>query len=246
MSSSLFHILNISQSAMLSGLQDLDITSNNLANVNTVGFKASRGNFQELLEQRQLEGVRSSSTQLLLNQGSLRYTQNPLDLAIQGEGFFGVTLADGRTAYTRDGQFHLDGNRQIVSAGGQRLVWQGQIPATAEEVAVDPNGVVSTRQGATWTRAGTIQTYRFANPTALQGYGENLWLSTPVSGQAQAGAPNAGNYGLIRSQSVEASNVNIANEMTHMMSLQRAFQISTRAFQQTDQMISLAISLRRG
>jgi len=246
MSSSLFHILNISQSAMLSQLQNLDTTSNNLANINTVGFKSARDNFQELLNQAELEGAKLSNTQLLMNQGAMHATGNPLDVAIQGEGFFQVRLADGRTAYTRDGQFQIDANRNLVTSSGERLIWQGQIPQNFEEIAIAPNGAVNVRVGLTWSQAGTIQISRFANPTALQGYGQNLWLATPSSGQAQNGAPGSANFGSLQSQAVEGSNINIANEMTNMTMLQRAFQMSTRAFQTTDTMITQAIHMRRG
>ena len=246
MSSSLFHILNISQSAMLTQLQDLDMTSNNLANINTAGFKSTRGNFQELLNQAELEGTKLSSSQLLMTQGALRSTGNPLDVAVQGEGFFQVGLADGRTAYTRDGQFHIDANRNLVTSSGEKVVWQGQIPQNFEEVAIAPNGAVNVRVGLNWSQAGTLQLSRFANPTGLQGYGQNLWLATPSSGQAQNGAPASPNFGSLQSQAVEAANVNIANEMTNMTVLQRAFQMSTRAFQTTDGMITQAIHMRRG
>jgi flagellar basal-body rod protein FlgG len=232
--------------AMQSQLQELDITSSNLANVNTSGYKANRGNFQELLSMGNPEGIRNASTQILLGQGALQTSGNPLDLAIMGEGFFAVTRPDGTTGYSRDGAFSLDENRQIVTSSGQRLVWQGQIPENFEEISVSNTGVVSVRVGDTWTQAGVIQTHRFPNPTALQMSGDNVYLATSNSGTAQAGAPGTGNYGTIRSQALEASNVNIASEMTHMITLQRAFQVSTRAFQTTDTMISLAISMRKG
>ncbi len=246
MSDSLFHILNISQSAMLSQLQNLDTTSNNLANINTAGFKSTRGNFQELLNKAQLEGIKLSASQLLMTQGALRASDNPLDVAIQGEGFFQVRLTDGRTAYTRDGELHIDGNRNLVTSTGERLIWQGQLPQTFDEVAIDPSGVVRVRVGTTWSQAGTIQTARFTNPTGLLGYGQNLWLETPESGKAQVGVPGSTNFGSLQSGAIESSNVNIADEMTNMTVLQRAFDMSTRAFQTTDTMISQAIHMRKG
>lgn len=246
MSDSLFHILNISQSAMLSQLQNLDMTSNNLANVSTAGFKSARGNFQELLNKAQLEGTKLSATQLLMTQGALRTSDNPLDVAIQGEGFFQVRLTDGRTAYTRDGELHIDANRNLVTSTGERLIWQGQLPQTFDEIAITPNGTVNVRVGTTWSQAGTIRTARFTNPSGLQGYGQNLWLATPESGQAQVGTPGATNFGSLQSGAIEGSNVNIADEMTNMTILQRAFDMSTRAFQTTDTMISQAIHMRKG
>jgi flagellar basal-body rod protein FlgG len=246
MSNSLFSTLNISQSAMQSQLKSLDVTSNNLANITTVGFKGARGNFQELLSKTTLEGTKMSSSQILTDQGALITTQNPLDVAIQGDGFFQVKLADGRTAYTRDGQLHLDANNTLVTSGGQKLIWSGAIPVGTEEIAITNNGTVNTRIGTVWSVAGTIQTARFTNPTALQGYGQNMWLASTNSGAAQTGIPGAVNFGTLQSNTTEGSNVNIANEMTNMTILQRAFQMSTKAFQTTDTMISQAIHMRKG
>lgn len=238
-------ILHVARSNMLSNLFDLDIVSSNLANFNTIGYKANRGNFQEMLNAQKLHGVQLRATQRLMQQGSLRESLNPYDLAIEGEGFFAVTLPDNRTAYTRDGQFGLDANRRIVNANGFPLVWQGQIPQDALEIQVYPNGNVMALQGNTWNQVGTVQLTRFANPSGLQGFGQNLWLATNVSGQAQTGPANAGGNGLIRSRMLEASNVNVATEMTEMVNLQRSFQMSQRTFTQTDQMIAEAIQMRR-
>src|SRR5512147_3254489 len=131
MSSTLFSTLNISRTDILSRLRDLDVTSNNIANVNTSGFKANRSNFQEMLTEQLKEGTRIPNTQLMPMQGSLRDSDNPLDWAIQGEGFFSVTLPNGDTGYTRDGEFTLDANRDIVNANGYPLVWDGEVPETA-------------------------------------------------------------------------------------------------------------------
>jgi flagellar basal-body rod protein FlgG len=245
MADSLFQILNISQQDMLSRLLDLDVTSNNIANINTIGFKRNRANFQELLEQKQQSGVYMQPTQILQEQGSLTTTTNPLDLSITGEGFFQVRKPDGTTGYTRDGRFSLDANKRIVNASGNPLIWQGQIPAGAEEVQVQSNGGVFTRQGTTWTQAGTIQIANFLNPTGLQVDGSNVFLATPASGNASLATPGTTNLGQIKSYTIEQSNVNMANEMTHMMQLQRSFQIASKTFQQTDTMISEAIAMRR-
>ncbi|MCL4559597.1 MAG: flagellar hook-basal body complex protein [Chloroflexi bacterium] len=241
----LFQILNISRLDMLSRLNDLDVVSNNLANVNTTGFKRSRANFQELLDMQEPAGNHLSSTQMLDDPGSYQTTTNPLDLAIQGQGYFAVTLADGTTAYTRDGRLSLDADNRLVTAGGRQLVWQGQIPPGVDEIQVRGDGQVYTRIGEAWTRAGAIQLARFINPSALQGYGENLWLETPASGTAQNGVPGSENYGALASNTLEQSNVNLADEMTHLVSLQRAFEMSVKTFQQTDEMITQAIQVRQ-
>lgn len=250
---SLTQILHINRSGMLTFLSDLDVVSNNLANVNTVGYKSSRANFQEMLEnarsaelaERRSLGVQIRATQRLMEQGSLQSAPNALDLAVNGEGFFAVELPDGSIAYTRDGQFKLDADLNIVSAQGYPLVWDGQVPQNAAGIQVTQNGAVMVLQGTNWVQAGTIELYRFANPGALSGNGQNLWLENDVSGQAQAGAANADGNGQILSYFLESSNVNLADEMTRLVSLQRSFEMSLRSFQQTDTMIQQAIHMRR-
>ncbi len=230
---------------MISRLQDLDVTSNNLANVNTTGYKSTRANFQELLQKAQMAGVALPSTQLLTDQGSLRQTGNALDLSISGTGYFQVQMPNGQTGYTRDGQFTLDANLNIVNGSGMKLIWQGTIPAGAEAVRVNQDGSVETRTGTTWTKAGQLQLARFINPSALVEKGNNVYQPNQNSGAAQVGAPMSANFGLIQSGSLEQSNVDSAREMTQMISIQRDFQISTRAFTTTDTMIDQAINMRR-
>jgi flagellar basal-body rod protein FlgG len=245
MTASLFHILNISRQDMLSRLLDLDLVSHNLANVNTAGFKRSRSNFQELLVAGAQEGNFLAATQVMTGQGTLRTTYNPLDLAISGEGYFAFNLPDGSTGYSRDGQLMLDTNNRLVNASGVPLNWSGQIPANAEDVQIQPDGVVQALVGGSWSVAGNIPLSRFPNPGALEEHGENMWLPTPASGEAAAGAPGTQGLGVIASGTVEQSNVDMSLEMTRLMSLQRSFQLSVRAFQTTDEMITGAIHLRR-
>jgi len=245
MSSSLFQILNISRQDMLGRLDDLEAVSNNLANVNTAGYKSSRMNFQELLANQTKEGMKLSSSQLQLSQGTFKRSDNLLDWAISGDGFFAVKLADGTTGYTRDGQFQLDGKGQLVTASGNPLVWQGTVPADATKVSVQADGTVIAQQGVVWNTIGKVQLTRFTNASGLKGNGDNIWLATNSSGAPQTGAPNSANLGVIQAGAVEQSNVNLAYETTHMMTLERNFQMSVKAFQQTDQMISQAIHLRK-
>jgi flagellar basal-body rod protein FlgG len=243
---SLFNTLTISRQDMLSRLVDLDVTSNNLANINTAGFKANRSNFQEILNQRLKEGNRVVATQLLPAQGSLRDSENPLDWAIQGAGFFSVTLPDGTIGYTRDGQFTLDADRNLVTARGYPLVWEGEIPEGATDIRILSNGTITALEAdGQSVEIGTVQLTRFPNPSGLDSFGDNIWLESDASGAAQAGAPGEENFGLISSHKVEQSNVDISNELTHLMTLQRAFSMSLTAFQQTDLMISQAIHLRK-
>lgn len=245
MSSSLFHVLNISRQDMLSKLSDLDGSANNLANSNTIGYKPVRSNFQELLDNMTYSGTLQTGSQVLAQQGALKTTNNPMDVAIQGEGFFAVTYATGKTGYSRDGQFSLDANNQLVNSSGFPLVWTGSIPVGAEEIQFQENGVVQVRVGDTWSQAGTIQLYRFNNPTALQLNGNNVYITTTNSGTATAGQPGTTHFGTLSQNALEQSNTNLSREMTHLITLQRGFQLSTRVFQATDTMISQAIHVRK-
>jgi flagellar basal-body rod protein FlgG len=242
---SLFQILNVSRSGMMAKLLDLDTTSNNLANINTIGFKNSRTNFQEILEENTYAGVQLRATQLMMEQGALSTSDDPLHLAISGEGFFAVTLADGQTAFTRNGEFQLDSAGQIVNASGNRLVWEGDIPQEAEDIHVNPDGSIMVAQGGIWTEIGHINLSRFPTPEGLIAIGNNQWIESEASGMQVEGTPGEDGFGSIISNALEQSNVDLASEMTHLITLQRAFDMSLRAFQQTDQMLGQAIRLRQ-
>jgi flagellar basal-body rod protein FlgG len=231
---------------MLTRLSDLDVTSNNLANINTAGYKTNRSNFQEMLNQQLKEGMQMPATQMLTMQGTLRDSTNPLDWAIQGEGFFSVTLPDDEIGYTRDGQFTLDAERNLVTASGYPLVWDGEIPEGTTSISIGPDGTVTAldADGAA-TEAGAVELTRFPNPGGLTGHGDNLWLESDASGAAQTGAPGSENFGTLSAYRVEGSNVDMAQELTRLMTLQRAFSMSLKVFEQTDMMISQAINLRK-
>jgi flagellar basal-body rod protein FlgG len=246
MPASLFHTLNISKQDILSRLYDLDVTSNNLANVNTAGYKTNRSNFQELLDQQIKDGTKLAGTQLLMRQGTLKATENPFDMAIQGDGFFSVTLPDGTIGYTRNGEFGLDADLNLVSGMGYPLVWDGTVEEGMTDVHVNPNGTVTAKDAdGVVAEIGTVPLTRFSNPTGLTAYGDNVWLESDNSGAPQEGAGGDENYGIIVGQTVEQSNVDLGQEMTHLLTLQRAFSMSIKAFQQTDMMISQAINLRK-
>ncbi len=246
MTSSLYQTLNISRQDILSKLSDLDVTSNNLGNINTAGFKTSRANFQELLNQQMQQGTSLVSTQLSTEQGVLKASENPLDWAIEGDGFFSVKLPDGKTGYTRDGQFMLDSDNALVTAAGYKLTWDGTILPGMTNIGINSDGSVSaTRADGTLAALGTVQLTRFTNPTALANNGSNVFTETVPSGKAQTGKAGSENYGKISSKFVEQSNVDMSTEMTNLILLQRSFSMSIKAFQQTDQMISEAINLRK-
>lgn len=246
MPSSLFHTLSISRQDILSHMLDLDITSSNLANVNTAGYKTTRSNFQELLNEQLKEGTKMQSTQMLTMQGSLRTSANPLDWAVQGEGYFSVTLPDGTIGYTRDGQFALDADRNLVTASGYPLIWDGEIAEGMVNINISSNGIITATdaEGAT-VEAGTLQLTRFSNPGGLTDNGNNILLESDASGAAQAGEPGTENFGTLSGYKVENSNIDLAQEMTRLVAIQRTLSMSLKAFQQTDLMISEAINLRK-
>ncbi|MBN1267469.1 MAG: flagellar hook-basal body complex protein [Anaerolineales bacterium] len=246
MASSFIQILNITRSSIMSRMTDLDVVSHNLANINTPGYKSSRSAFQELLDEFGLAGVEIGTTQRIMTQGSLQDSDNPLDLAINGSGFFAVQIETDQIGYTRDGQFSLDEDRRIVDSNGYELIWNGTIPEDAEDVHVNPDGTVYVARGGTWDEIGTITGYRFANSQGLLSFGKNLWLESELSGEAQEGAFSEDGYGQVIGNAVEQSNVDMVAEMSRMITLQRAFDMAIHSYEMTDTMISQAIQMRRG
>jgi flagellar basal-body rod protein FlgG len=246
MTNSLYHTLNISRQDMMTRLQDLDVVSNNMANVNTAGYKSSRMNFQEMLNATNREGIHASGTQMFTTEGALRSTDNPYDWAIQGEGFFAVKMPDGKTAYTRNGQFNLDANHNIVTFNSFPLIWDGKVPENAVNITLTQDGTVNAvlADGSN-VAAGKVQLTQFNNPTALVNAGNNLWTESTGSGKARTGTPGTNGLGTVISNRVEQSNVSLTRELTRMVTDQRAFQLSSKAFQQTDTMIQQAINLRK-
>ncbi len=242
---------------------DLDSVSHNLANINTTGYKKQRTNFQELLNQIMtgvdtasgttstldiggMNGVQISSTQIALRQGDIKNTGRALDVAIQGDGFFGVYMQDGTVAYSRDGCFQLDAEHQLVNSSGYRVVWSGTLPENISDVDIDTTGAVYATVDGEKQAFGNIELYRFSNPTGLQSLGENLYQVSPASGEVVAGAPGVDGFGTLVSRSLENSNVNLSDEITRMIALQRGFEMSIKALQQADQMLAQALQLRQG
>ena len=236
----------------------LDVVSNNLANVSTSGFKRSRAVFEDLLyqtlrqpgaqssQQTQLPtglqlgtGVRSVATERVFTQGNLQQTSNSLDLAINGQGFFQVQLPDGTTAYSRDGSLHMDSQGQLVTSSGYALQPAITIPANAQTITVGRDGTVSVVQAgqAAATQVGTLQLANFLNPAGLQGRGENLYVETAASGAPTTNAPGANGLGTVQQGYIETSNVNVVEELVNMIQTQRAYEINSKAVQTSDQML---------
>jgi len=237
---------------------NVDVISNNLANVSTNGFKRQRPVFEDLLyqtlrqpgaqttQQTQVPsglqlgtGVRPVATARIFTTGNLQNTGNPLDLAVNGNGFFQVTLPDGSVSYTRDGAFQLDNQGQMVTANGYPLQPAITIPPNALSVTIGSDGTVSVlAAGATApTQVGQIQLANFINPAGLQARGENLFLETAASGAAQANVPGTNGLGALNQGFVETSNVNVTEELVNLITAQRAFEINSRSIQSSDQML---------
>jgi flagellar basal-body rod protein FlgG len=237
----------------------LDVISNNLANVSTNGFKRARAVFEDLLyqtlrqpgaqqtQQTQISsglqlgtGVRPVATERIFTQGSLQQTGNTLDMAIQGNGFFQILLPDGTTAYTRDGSFQLDNQGNMVTASGSQLADNINIPDDTLSITVGKDGTVSVQQSGQVapTQVGTIQVATFVNPGGLQSAGENLFFETASSGVATPNEPGLNGAGVINQGFVETSNVNVAEELVSMIVTQRAYELNSRVIQTSDQMLA--------
>jgi flagellar basal-body rod protein FlgG len=241
--------------------QDTNLTtiSNNLANVSTTGFKRDRAEFQDLLYQIKRQpgaqstqdselpsglqlgtGVRIVGTQKNFSAGSLQTTDQPLDVAINGRGFFQVMQPDGTVAYSRDGTFHLDRNGQIVTANGYALEPAIVVPAQAQTFTIGQDGTVSvTLAGANATSQviGNLQTADFVNPSGLQAAGSNLFMETASSGAPQVGTPGLNGFGTTQQNTLEASNVSTVEEMVNMITTQRAYEMNSKVISTADQML---------
>jgi flagellar basal-body rod protein FlgG len=244
---------------------NIDNIANNLANVNNVGFKKSRINFQDLLYQEVRPsgtpnaaginfptgiqiglGARVVATEKIFTTGSFQETGNMLDLAIEGDGFFQVTLPDGTIAYTRAGSFKLNQDGDLVTPDGYFIEPAINIPANAISISVGSDGTVSvTLPGEQEpNEIGNIELSRFINPAGLNSIGKNLYLPTGSSGDAEAGVPGEDGFGRIVQGVLEMSNVNVVEEMVNMITGQRAYEINSKAIQTGDQMLQIVNNLK--
>jgi flagellar basal-body rod protein FlgG len=258
--------LYISASGMEAQQLNIDIIANNLANVNTAGFKKSRGDFQDLLYQtlraagtssgtgtqvpsgiQMGSGVRPASVQKIFSQGDFQNTQNEMDLAIEGDGFFQVTTPDGAVSYSRSGAFKKDATGRIVTSDGYPLEPGITVPPDAISLSISADGTVSVRQAGnpTPTQIGSISLARFSNPSGLNAIGRNLFLPTAASGEATTGVPGQTGFGTLAQGFLESSNVNIAEELVSMIVGQRAYEINSKAIQTADEMMRTANDVKR-
>jgi flagellar basal-body rod protein FlgG len=245
---------------------NLDVISNNLANVNTSGFKKSRAEFQDLLYETLLpagtsssqdtevpagiqlgHGTRPSTVLKIFSQGNMENTQNELDLAIEGDGFFQITLPNGETAYTRDGAFKLDSDGRIVNSDGFTMEPEIAIPSDALSISVGLDGTVSVLQAgeSTPSEIGTIELARFINPAGLISMGKNLFITSEASGNEMTGTAGENGMGTLAQGFLEMSNVSVVDEMVNMITAQRAYESNSKAIQAADDMLQLANNVKR-
>ncbi len=248
----------ISKTGLDAQQTQLDVISNNLANVNTSGFKRSRAVFEDLLYQTLRQpgantsqqtnlptglqlgtGVRPVATERIFSQGNLQQTSNSLDVAINGQGFLQVQMPDGSTAYTRDGSLHLDNQGQVVTSSGYPILPAITIPSTAQSITIGNDGTVSVTQSgqATPTQVGALQLANFINPAGLESRGENLYTETQSSGNPTTSTPGSNGMGTLSQGYVETSNVNVVEELVNMIQTQRAYEINSKAVETSDQML---------
>jgi flagellar basal-body rod protein FlgG len=237
------------------------VTANNLANVNTTGFKRSRAVFEDLLyqnngqagaqssEETQLNsglmvgtGVRVVATEKIFNQGNVVQTGNSMDMAIEGRGFFQILTPDGSIAYTRDGTFQVNADGEMVTAKGYTMEPGITIPEDALSITISNDGIVSVLQAgnSSPTEVGTIQLANFVNPAGLQPVGQNLFMESGSSGSPQTGVPGLDGTGALSQGSLETSNVNTVEELVNMIETQRAYEMNSKAIATAEQMLEFA------
>jgi flagellar basal-body rod protein FlgG len=255
-------------SGMVGQQFNIDTISNNLSNVNTTGFKKQRAEFEDLLYHTVLSagtpatevteiptgiqvghGVKVAATQKMFEQGSLQATENKLDLALEGEGFFKILLYDGTSAYTRDGSFKIDSNRQIVTSNGFLLDPPVVLPENfiMNSLTISQDGKITVKIVGQEdpVEVGQLEIYRFVNPAGLSSIGGNLFKTTPASGEEIPGQPGIDGMAKTHQGFLEMSNVKVVEEMVNMIVAQRAYEVNSKAIQTSDSMLSTAIGLKR-
>lgn len=259
--------LNIASTGMLAQQLNVEVISNNIANMNTTGFKRQRAEFQDLLYQN-IErmgvssseqgtiiptgiqvgtGVKTASVYRIMQQGDMNPTENPFDLAIEGKGFFRIRMPSGETAYTRAGSFSPNAEGQIVTPDGYAVEPGINIPNDSLKVTINNTGQVYVRQAgqATDTLVGQFDLATFANEAGLDSQGSNLYLETAASGAAQTGTPGSTGFGVVSQGTLETSNVNAVTEITSLISAQRAYEMNSKVVSAADEMLQMTARLTR-
>lgn len=258
--------LSIAASGMLAQELNVEVISNNIANMRTTGFKRSRAEFQDLLYQNLRRpgsatsdagtmvpagveigsGVKTTATPRIMSQGSVQSTERELDVAIRGEGFFSIQLPDGRTAYTRDGSFERDATGTIVTANGYTVGSGIIVPENSRGISINAQGSVQAylNNDVAPTELGTIQLANFTNKVGLEAMGDNLYLETAASGTAQVGTPDDPGYGDLLQTHLEMANVNAVTQISDLIAAQRAYEMNSRVIKAADEMLSSTSNLR--
>lgn len=258
--------LHIAATGMLAQQTNVEVTSNNLANMTTTGYKRRRAEFQDLIYQNLRRvgsqssdngsvlpsgaqvglGVRTAAIYRISEQGNLQQTENRFDLAIRGNGFFQITMPSGEVAYTRAGTFALSPEGTLVTAEGYIVQPGITIPAAARDVTINTSGEVLARLDGQVApqNVGQIQTAIFANEGGLEAVGDNLFLATPASGAAQSAAPAQPGHGTVMQGFIETSNVNTVQEITSLITAQRAYEMNSRVITASDEMLSTLTRLK--
>jgi flagellar basal-body rod protein FlgG len=259
--------LQTAATGMMAQELNVQVISNNIANMRTTGYKRQRAEFQDLLYEHVSRvgsqtssqgnmlpagieigsGVKSVGTPRIMTQGSLTSSGKDYDIAIRGEGFFKITMPDGRTAYTRDGSFELDAQGRLVTASGNIVQPGITIPQNATAVTINTQGQVSaTVPGSTTsTQLGQIELAHFINKAGLQGLGDNLYFETPASGTPQNGTPSTDGLGDLQQGNLESANVESVTEITDLIAAQRAYEMNAKVITAADQMLSATSNLMR-
>ena len=249
----------IAKTGMTAQQTQLDVISHNLANVSTTGFKRNRAEFQDLIyqnlrqvgaqttEENQLPtglhlglGVNVVATSRNFTQGGLQQSGNNLDVAINGDGFFEITLPDGTTGYTRDGSFQLDAQGRIVTSGGLPVAPGITVPAGPKSISISEHGEVSAIVSGSVAPQplGSLSMSGFVNSAGLQPVGQNMFKESAASGAPQQGTPGTNGLGIVRQGFLETSNVNVVEELVNMIQTQRAYEMNSKAIQTSDQMLA--------
>jgi flagellar basal-body rod protein FlgG len=258
--------LSIGATGMLAQQLNVEVISNNIANMTTTGYKRQRAEFQDLLYQNQRRvgstssdagtivpsgiqigaGVKAAAVYRINEQGNVQVTDNSLDLATNGPGYFQITLPDGNTAYTRAGSFQLSADGTVVTADGYTVQPGIVVPNDAVDITVNPSGEVLIKLDGQIEpqNVGQIQLAIFPNESGLEAIGSNLLLATPASGDAVVGNPTAAGYGKLVQGAVETSNVNIVSEITSLITAQRAYEMNSKVIKTADEMMNSASQLR--